>query len=544
MGNLDNVGNVSELVTVQAGQQPDRVALIEPGVRTRTWAELDAEVGQVSAGLAAHGLVAGQRVGLDGPNSIAWVVAYLAALRAGLVVVPTDPEDPVPDRDELLSECGVRALFSTRASDTTHAPDPARTSEITQASDPARTSETTQASEATRTSEATPASGLDDQVVRWELSEEGLSSLAATDVPVATPRDPESLAVLAGTLGTSGNRKIVMLSHRALLANLAQVSGHEVVSPDSVILGVLPFFHVYGLNAVLGSSLAAGAQLVIPDPATWDLAAIIESEQIDQLPITPGLLYRLVHDETAMERLGRVRRVIVAGAALPIQLGARFTELTGVQVERAYGLTEAAPGVSSTLDSEALGPFHVGRPLPGVEVRIDAAAGADPTDPSEPGGIMIRGANLFSGYWPDGRGGPDVDGWFDTGDLGYLSDGELFLVDRSREVLMVRGFRVYPSELEQLIRQLPGVEAAAVVSRPIAAGGSDPSESERGTGGLVAFVTGPSVTQEQVTEFIQTRLPVFKRPQEVRIVDQLPRGVTGVIKRVQLRRQLEREQSS
>lgn len=501
------VGNVSELVTVQAERQPDRVALIEPGVEARTWAQLDAEVGQVSAGLAAQGLVAGQRVGLDGANSIAWVVAYLAAVRAGLVVVPTDPEDPVRDRDDLLAACGARALFTTR----------------------------------------TPATA--DQVSSWELSEEGLANLADVNVPVATPRDPESLAVLACTLGTSGERKIVMLSHRALLANLDQVGAQETVSADSVILGVLPFFHVYGLNAVLGSSLAAGAQLVIPDPSTWDLAAIIESEQIDQLPITPGLLYRLVHDEVAIERLKGVRRVVVAGAALPLQLSDRFTELTGVQVERAYGLTEAAPGVSSTVGSRALGPFHVGHPLPEVEVRIEGAASADPDDPSEPGEIVIRGANLFSGYWPDGTGGPDADGWFATGDLGYLSDGELFLVDRSREVLTIRGFRVYPSELEQLIRQLPGVEAAAVVSRPETAGaaGADAAGSGAagtGTGGLVAFVAGPSITHAQVTEFIQTRLPVFKRPQEVRIVDRLPRGMTGVVQRAQLRRLLERESPS
>ena len=491
------VSNVSELVAIQAERQPDRVALIEPGVEARTWAQLDAEVGQVSAGLAAHGLVAGQRVGLDGANSIAWVVAYLAVIRAGLVVVPTDPEDPVAERDDLLAACGARALFTTR----------------------------------------TPSA--DDRVSSWELSEDGLADLADVTVPVATPRDPESLAVLACTLGTSGDRKIVMLSHRALLANLEQVSEQEIVSPDSVILGVLPFFHVYGLNAVLGSSLAAGAQLVIPDPSSWDLAAMIESEQVDQLPITPGLLYRLVHDEAAIGRLSGVRRVIVAGAALPIQLSDRFTELTGVQVERAYGLTEAAPGVSSTVGSKALGPFHVGHPLPGVEVRIESAPSADPDDPSEPGEIVIRGANLFSGYWPDGSGGPDADGWFATGDLGYLSDGELFLVDRSREVLTVRGFRVYPSELEQLFRQLPGVESAAVVSRPETAGGAG-----SGAGGMVAFVTGPSITHEQVTEFIRTRLPAFKRPQEVRIVERLPRGVTGVIRRVQLRRQLAQESAS
>ncbi|MFT4166815.1 MAG: class I adenylate-forming enzyme family protein [Microlunatus sp.] len=491
------VSNVSELVTVHAGRQPDHVALVEPGVAARTWAQLDAVVGQVGAGLAARGLVAGQRIGLDGPNSIAWVVAYLAALRAGLVVVPTDPEDPIPDRDDLLSECGVRALFTTR----------------------------------------TPVAG--GQVSSWELSEGGLASLRAAHVPVATPRDPESLAVLACTLGSSGDRKIVMLSHRALLANLEQLSDAESVSADGVIAGVLPFCRVYGLNAVLGSSLAAGAQLVIPDPSTWDLAAIVESEQVDQLPITPGLLYRLAHDEIAIERLRGVRRVIVAGAALPIQLSNRFTELTGVQVERAYGLTEAAPAVSSTVGTKVLGPFHVGRPLPGVEVRIDAALSSDSGDASEPGEILIRGANLFSGYWPDGRGGPDADGWFATGDLGYLSDGELFLVDRSREVVTIRGFRVYPSEVEQLIRQLPGVEAAVVVSRPVVAGDTGSSG-----GGLVVFVTGDSVTHEQVSEFIQTRLPVFKRPQEVRIVDRLPLGMTGVVQRAQLRRQLARESAS
>lgn len=488
------VSNLSELVTVQAERQPDRVALVEPGVEARTWAQLEAVVGQIGVGLAARGLVAGQRIGLDGPNSIAWVVAYLAALRAGLVVVPTDPEDPIPDRDDLLSACGVRALFTSR----------------------------------------TPAA--DEQVSSWDLSDDGLASLRAEHVPVATPRDPESLAVLACTLGTSGDRKIVMLSHRALLANLEQLSGEESVSADSVIAGVLPFCHVYGLNAVLGSSLATGAQLVIPDPSTWDLAAIIESEQVDQLPITPGLLYRLTHDEISIERLGGVRRVIVAGAALPIQLSNRFTELTGVEVERAYGLTEAAPAVSSTVGTKVLGPFHVGHPLPGIEVRIDAKVSTDPGDTSEPGEIVIRGANLFSGYWPDGHGGPDADGWFATGDLGYLSDGELFLVDRSREVLTIRGFRVYPSEVEQLIRQLPGVEAAVVVSRPAAAG-----ETGSALGGLVAFVTGASITHDQVTEFIQTRLPVFKRPQEVRIVDRLPRGMTGVVQRAQLRRQLARE---
>ena len=226
---------------------------------------------------------------------------------------------------------------------------------------------------------------------------------------------------------------------------------------------------------------------------------------------------------------------MVGGAPLPWRLGRQFTERTGLRVERGYGLTEASPGVTTTVGGEILGPFHVGRPLPGVEVRV-----GDGLDPSEPGEIAVRGANLFSGYWPDGTGGPDEDGWFSTGDIGFQTDGELFLVDRTREVVSVSGFTVYPSEIEQSIRQLAEVEAVAVVGRRPASAGAAPGGEGSGDG-LVAFVAGPDVTADLVSDFCRTRLPVFKRPTEVRVVDDLPRGVTGVVKRAELRRQLERE---
>jgi long-chain acyl-CoA synthetase len=477
------ISNLSALVLLQAERHPERLALIEPGVQAVSWAELAGRVDAVAAGLAGTGLIAGQRIGLDGPNSIAWVVGYLSALRAGLVVVPTDPGESIAGRDALLADCGARAVLTTREP------------------------------------------SLDDRIPSLPLSEAGLAALAPHEVPVVTPPDAEALAVLATTLGTSADPKIVMLSHRALLAHLQQVSGYGIVDGDSVVLGILPFFHAYGLNAVLGTCLAAGARLVIPDPQSWDLLTVIEAEKVDNLPVTPGLLYRLVHDEDAAERLGGVRTVVVGGAPLPWRLGKRFTELTGIRVERGYGLTEASPGVTSTVGGEILGPFHVGRPLPGVEVRI--GDGLDPTEPAE---IAIRGANLFSGYWPGGAGAPGEDGWFATGDIGYQADGELFLVDRTREVVSISGFTVYPSEVEQLIRQLSEVESVAVVGRPAGAGG-----------GLVAFVAGPAVTAELVSDFVQTRLPVFKRPKEVRVVDDLPRGVTGAVRRAELRRQLEQE---
>ncbi len=482
----ERVTNVSALITPHAEHHPDRLALVEPSVRALTWSELEAQVGVVAAGLVATGLVAGQRIGIDGPNSIAWVVGYLAALRAGLVVVPTDPGESTADRDARLAETGARAVLTTRTPDT------------------------------------------EDRIPSLALTEQGLADLASQQAVVASPPDAEALAVLASTQGTSGDPKIAMLSHRALLAHLQQVSGYGIVDDHSGVLGVLPFFHAYGLNAVLGTCLAAGARLVIPDSDTWDLLTVIEAEQLDNLPITPGLLYRLVDTEGVAERLHGVRTVIVGGAPLPWRLGRRFTELTSLRVERGYGLTEASPGVTSTVGGGVLGPFHVGRPLPGVDVRV-----GDGLELSEPGEIAIRGANLFSGYWPDGADGPDADGWFATGDIGYLADGELFLVDRTREVISVSGFTVYPSEVEQQIRQLSEVEAVAVVARSAAAGG-----------GLVAFVAGQEVSAGLVEDFVRSRLPVFKRPKEVRVVDDLPRGVTGVVRRSELRRELEREVTS
>ena len=168
---------------------------------------------------------------------------------------------------------------------------------------------------------------------------------------------------------------------------------------------------------------------------------VVAAEQVTNLPLAPALLYRILHDERCRRSRRTVSTVIVRAAPLPADLRAEFTARTGLRVEQGYGLTEAAPGVSATFGGADLDEHgHVGRPLPGVEVRI-----GDGTDEAEPGEIAIRGDNLFSGYWPDGAGGPAEDGWFATGDIGYLRDGELFLVDRARELIIVNGFNVYPA---------------------------------------------------------------------------------------------------
>jgi long-chain acyl-CoA synthetase len=471
--------NLADLVTRQAEAQPEAVALMQPRPtrRTMTWAEFDRRVNAVAAGLSAHGLLAGHRVAICGTNSIEFVVAYFATLRAGYVAVPINPESTISELRRMINDCGARVLFSAASQ---------------------------------------PIEGVHEIA----LTPKGLDELSdPTAEPVSSPRDPEALAVLLYTAGSSGEPKAAMLSHRALLSHLHNVAALEILDRDDVVLAMLPLFHVFGLNAVLGTSVLCGARLVIMD-GFEGFVDVMAAEKITNLPVVPPMLARILDDERAVASLGSVTRVVSGAAPLSTDLRDRFTVHTGLTVEQGYGLTEAGPGVTATIGTDALGHGHVGRPLPGVEVRI-----GDGTEPTEPGEIWIRGANVFSGYWPDRDGGPDQDGWFATGDVGYMIDGELFLVDRSRELIIVNGFNVYPAEVEEAIAELPEVESVAVIGRPHWRTGEQ----------VVAFVTGAGLGVATINEHCASRLAKFKRPSLVWVVDELPRGITGKVRKGVLR---------
>ena len=477
--------NLAELLTWQAAERPDATAVIEPGDqrRTMTWSQLEQQIRVVAVGLQAHGLVAGHRVALLGPNSIEFVIAYFAALRAGYVTVPMNSQSTPRDVGEMLHDSGARVLFAAPDQDL---------------------------------------GGVDlGGVHQVAQSSAGLASLARQDSgEPSSPRDRESLAVLLYTAGTSGRPKAAMLTHRALLGHLEQVASLSVISPETTILAILPLFHVYGLNAVLGSWARGGARLVIMNGLHTDFFEVVRSEGVNNLPVSPALLARILADEKLPERLPAGATVVSGAAPLTDDLREAFTMRTGLRVEQGYGLTEAAPGVSTTIGGPILGHGHVGRALPGVEIRI-----GDGNEPTEPGEIIIRGSNLFSGYWPSGDGGPAADGWFPTGDIGYLEGRELFLVDRARELIIVNGFNVYPAEVEEAIKELAGVESVAVIGRP------DVRTGEQ----IVAFVSGRDLTIETVSQHCDSRLAKFKRPASVRLVDELPRGVTGKVQKGFLR---------
>lgn len=516
VGTARRAQDVADLVAVAARENPDKFALVEAGGRSVTWAELDDEVGRVATGLGAAGVVAGHRVMLVLGNRIEFVTSYLGVLRAQAVAVPVNPGSTSGELARVLADSGSRMVLA----------EPGTVRAVRDALlDPAG-----------------PATAPRLVVVGGTLQpgERSYDHLRADRArPVPPLQDPEKLAALLYTSGTSGRPRAAMLTHRALLANIEQVAGVEppMIHGDDVVLGVLPLFHVYGLNAVLGGVLRHRAKLVLVDrfdpDGTLDL---VEDEACSVVPVAPPVFAHWRGVDGLAERLGPVRLVLSGSAPLAPEVVEEFTATTGVPVHQGYGLTEAAPVVTSTLCSSAPAPASVGTPLPGIEVRLVDAAGR-PVE-GDPGEIQVRGDNLFSGYWPDGADGPAPDGWWSTGDVGILDEaGDLTLVDRVKEVVIVSGFNVFPVEVEDVLKEVPGVAEAAVIGTPDDVSGE----------AVVAYVVAaadadPATVERAAVERCAARLAPYKRPSRVEVVAELPLTVTGKVQKGRLR-QLERRRT-
>ncbi|QIG44751.1 long-chain fatty acid--CoA ligase [Nocardioides anomalus] len=517
--------DVADLLARAAAEDPDRLAVVESGGRRVTWGELDDEVSRVATGLGAAGIVAGHRVMLVLGNRIEFVTTYLGVLRAQAVAVPVNPTSQAGELARMVADSGSRMVVAD--ADT-----------VTAVREAARMLQEARAVEH-------PAGSIEaDLLARLVVprivvvggtlqpGERSYDHLRADSPrPVPPLLDPEKLAALLYTSGTSGRPRAAMLTHRALLANVEQVAQVDppMVHGDDVVLGVLPLFHVYGLNGVLGVVMRHRAKLVLAgrfEPqGTLDL---IEDEACSVVPVAPPVFAYWRGVEGLRERLGPVRLMLSGSAPLSPELATEFTELTGIPVHQGYGLTEASPVVTSTLCSPSLQPGSVGAALPGIELRLVDETGRPP-EGEDPGEIQVKGANLFSGYWPDGSLGPDQDGWWSTGDVGFLdATGDLFLVDRLKELVIVSGFNVYPVEVEDVIREVPGVSEAAVI------GVDDPETGEA----VVAYVVSsgdPATLADAVRTHCEQRLARFKQPRRIEVVPELPVGVTGKVQKGRLR---------
>jgi len=481
--------NLADLVGRAAGDKPGKTALID-GERSLTWGELNEAVDRFAVGILARSLQPGDRVGLLLPNSIEFAVAYFGVLRAGLVALPLNTAYTAEELGYQLADSAARLV-------------------VTDAEHVQR------------------AAGVDTLVAgspTW-------SALLDADGTAPQPTTgAEDLAVLLYTSGTTGRPKGAMLTHRALLANLSQLATitPNVVAPDDVVLLVLPLFHVYGLNAGLGLMAYVGATGVLADRFDpVETLQLVHDTSVSNIVGAPPMYVAWSMLPGLGESLASLRLAVSGAAPLPPAVLAAVLEATGHRVFEGYGLTETAPVLTTTLCSDAAKPGSIGRPIPGVELRL--LESGEQVDEGDPGEIVVRGANLFSGYWPDGAGGPDANGWFATGDVAYADeDGDLFLVDRIRELILVSGFNVYPREVEDVLVAHPDITEAAVLGVP------HPYTGET-VKALIVVRPGAELTADDVIEWSARRLARFKCPTSVDFVGELPHSTTGKVAKGRLR---------
>ncbi len=472
-----------------------------------SYASFATRVGAAAAALHGWGLRPGDRVALYLGNTPSYLVAYLAALWCGAVVVPANTRYRESELGHMLRDAGVRLVVT----------DPDGGAVVAAATTP------------TVGAVVTLTGSLDEDRHAWaELSPNG----GATRPPAIAARH-DALALIAYTSGTTGRSKGAMLTHGNLLASARAVGRAWRWAADDHLLLTLPLFHIHGLGVGFHGALVHGAALTLH--RRFEAAAVLAA--LADGPATlffgvPTMYGRLLREADDRPREFRRLRLLVSGSApLAVDTLERVERLFGQRILERYGMTETVMLTGNPYAGRRKA-GTVGVPFEGVELRLaGAATGAGSSGGA--GEVQVRGPSVTSGYWND----PDAtaaaftsDGWFRTGDLGVLdADGYLTLSGRARELIISGGFNVYPREVEEAIAALPGVREVAVVGLP------DPDLGERVAAAIVVAPEGPEVDEAGVTAHCQRRLAGFKAPRTIAFVDELPRNAMGKVLRHDLR---------
>ncbi|MCY7299322.1 MAG: AMP-binding protein, partial [Ilumatobacteraceae bacterium] len=340
--------------------------------------------------------------------------------------------------------------------------------------------------------------------------------------------DDDDLAALIFTSGTAGSPRAAMLSHGNLLSNLEQGRSTDGILEDDVVFGVLPMFHIFGLNVVLGLTLARGATVILVqrfDPFT--ALETITDRGVTVIPGAPPLWLAFSHfDQIPANSFATVRLALTGAAKMPEEATRHLQTRFGIVLREGYGLTEASPVVTS---SAGLTPKigSVGKVLDGIQVRLVDENGDDALA-DDSGEIWVKGPNVFKGYLNEPEATARVltaDGWLRTGDIAVVDDeGFLYLVDRAKDLIIVSGFNVYPAEVEEVLMEHPDVQEVGVVGVP------HPHTGEA----VKAFVVlrpGATAHEDTLISWCLDNLARYKCPAKILFVDELPRNVSGKLLR-------------
>jgi long-chain acyl-CoA synthetase len=524
--------NVAQLLAHSAAQAPDALCLTVNQQSLR-YGEVHARVRSTAAGLAALGIGRGDCVVLMLPNTPGYVIAFYALMQLGAVAVNVSPGSQGSELGRILGDCGAVALVSLDLFLPAIYKVLAQGASAADAGPPIRV----------RHLLITSVQGLEEKLPRpasvpppQPLERLYQSLPLATSTEVAGDDD---LAVLQYTSGATGAPKGVMLSHRNLLASVAQMRAwvqHEE-TPGAAVLCVIPFFHVFGLTIGLHLSIAKGYHLVLLPRFEvlhlMPLVALIEQHKPLSLPAVPTLWAALVsHPGVSAAALSCIQIASSGGAPLPDWVARKYRELTGRPIYEAYGLSEACGASHCAPFPQGAPPGSIGRPLAAVQARLIA-----PDDPQrevgsdEVGELVLAGAPIMRGYF--GRAELTRralrDGWLYTGDLARRdAAGFYYLVDRKDDLILTSGHNVYPSEVESVLASHPAVQEVAVLGVP---------DRLRGAAVVAYVVLHPdkSASSDELVRRCRDNLSDYKVPRAIHFRPSLPHNPAGKLLRRELR---------
>jgi long-chain acyl-CoA synthetase len=485
-------------------ETPDHIALVEDG-DAWSYRELDKHVSEVARQLASLGVRAGDRVMIVSENCIALAALLFAASRLEAWAIVANPRLSAREIDQIRDHSGARRLFFTAAVSKEAAAHAARLNADVRQMGP--------------------------------LKQIGVSGLNLATIAEPVENDPaKQIAVLIYTSGTTGTPKGVMLSHENLLISALTTAHFRKLDVRDKVYVVLPISHIVGISLLAMTLMVGGTVRLVSkyDPAA--LAKAIAEEGVTVLNGVPATYQRLLEYKAlaGIKQLdrGSLRLIAVAGAPLDVALKSRVEAELGLPLSNGYGITECAPGISGVRFDEPRSDSAVGRVLPGVEARIRTLDGL-PLGNGEVGELHVRGRNVMRGYYRAPHltaKAIDSDGWFNTGDLARFEGDCLYVVGRTKEMIIRSGFNVYPAEIEAVLSSHKDVVQSAVVGRPV-----------EGNEEVVAFVQltkGSKTGATELADFLKPQLAAYKRPSEIILLDALPATSTGKLLKHQLAQSL------
>ncbi|MEU1185067.1 long-chain fatty acid--CoA ligase [Streptomyces sp. NPDC005820] len=485
------MANLAGFLVDTAARQPARPAL-RLGERVIAYAELEERSARVAALLRAEGVRPGDRVALMLPNVPEFVVLYYGVLRAGAVVVPMNPLLKARETEYHLTDSGASLLFEWHQAPGEGA-------------------------------QGAAAAGVRQLAVE-PAAFAGLLS-GYEPLPGVAETDDADVAVLLYTSGTTGRPKGAALTHGGLRHN-TEVNTVQVqrMTPDDVVVGCLPLFHIFGQICTMSVAVRAGASLTLVP--RFEPQAVLDAIARDRATVFEGVptMYAALLQHPSEADVSTLRMCVSGGASLPVEVLHGFERRFGCAVLEGFGMSETSPVVTFNHPDRPRKAGSIGTPIQDVEVRLLDEKGQD-VPAGEVGELAVRGPNVMKGYWnrPEETAAAVPDGWLRSGDLARRDeDGYFYIVDRKKDMIIRGGYNVYPREIEEVLHEHPAVALAAVV------GVGHPHLGEE-IAAAVVLRPGAAATPDELREFVKDRVAAYKYPREIWLMDRLPTGPSGKI---------------